>query len=560
MVNVVGDQHLGPKGQLTRIVSGLPLNPWTLVTLVLVAIFMAPIVAVFVAATGDSGDLWGHLFETVLPRYVANTVVLMVGVGIVTALFGISTAWIVTSYEFPGRRMVEWMLLLPAAVPAYLVAYTYTDFLEYAGPVQGALRDLFGWQSARDYWFPEIRSMGGAMLVIGAVLYPYVYMMTRTAFLLTPGSLLETSKVAGQSTFWFVALPLARPAIVAGLALVLMETLSDFGTVEYFAIETLTLGIFNVWLGMNSLPAAAQIAVVAFLFIIALLVVELMARANRRYTDTTKRSVPLPPERMSGWRASACLALCLIPICVGFVLPVGVLLNFVISGQSVGFDAAVTQAALNSITIAAAVALLVMSVATFMTLVASYQSGIVVQRATALASIGYAFPGTILAIGVVTAGGALDNAIASLLSGVFGLTYTGWLTGSIGLVVLACAVRFQAIGYGAMTSGLERLPPNLLYASRTLGCTFGETVRVVILPLIQKSFIAGGLLVFVDVMKELPMTLLLRPFNYETLATYVYQFAKDELLEEAALPALLIVLAGIPPIVIVNAALRRLAR
>ena len=560
MVNVVGDQHLGPKGQLTRIVSGLPLNPWTLVTLVLVAIFMAPIVAVFVAATGDSGDLWGHLFETVLPRYVANTVVLMVGVGIVTALFGISTAWIVTSYEFPGRRMVEWMLLLPAAVPAYLVAYTYTDFLEYAGPVQGALRDLFGWQSARDYWFPEIRSMGGAMLVIGAVLYPYVYMMTRTAFLLTPGSLLETSKVAGQSTFWFVALPLARPAIVAGLALVLMETLSDFGTVEYFAIETLTLGIFNVWLGMNSLPAAAQIAVVAFLFIIALLVVELMARANRRYTDTTKRSVPLPPERMSGWRASACLALCLIPICVGFVLPVGVLLNFVISGQSVGFDAAVTQAALNSITIAAAVALLVMSVATFMTLVASYQSGIVVQRATALASIGYAFPGTIRAIGVVTAGGALDNAIASLLSGVFGLTYTGWLTGSIGLVVLACAVRFQAIGYGAMTSGLERLPPNLLYASRTLGCTFGETVRVVILPLIQKSFIAGGLLVFVDVMKELPMTLLLRPFNYETLATYVYQFAKDELLEEAALPALLIVLAGIPPIVIMNAALRRLAR
>lgn len=540
--------------------SAAKLNPWTIATLCIVAMLVAPIVAVFVAATGDSGGLWAHLFETVLPRYVANSLILMMGVGVVALAFGISSAWVVTIYEFPARRYVEWMLLLPAAVPAYLVAYTYTDFLEYAGPVQGALRHLFGWQSARDYWFPEIRSMGGAMLVIGAVLYPYIYMMARTAFLLTPASLFETAKASGRNIFWAVALPLARPAIVAGLALVLMETLSDFGTVEYFAIETLTLGIFNVWLGMNSLPAAAQIAVIAFLFIVALLVLERMARANRRYTDTTKRSVPLPPERTTGWCTVACLAVCLVPIFVGFILPVGVLLNFVISGQSVGFDAAVTRAALNSVTVALAAASLVMSIATFMALASSYQSGAIVRRATAFASIGYAFPGTILAIGVVTAGGAMDNAIATFLNNALGITYTGWLTGSIGLVILACVVRFQAIGYGAMTSGLERLPPNLLHASRTLGLTFGGTVRTVILPLIQKSFIAGGLLVFVDVMKELPMTLLLRPFNFETLATYVYQFAKDELLEEAALPALLIVLAGIPPIIIMNAALRRLAR
>ena len=366
--------------------------------------------------------------------------------------------------------------------------------------------------------------------------------------------------MSGRNIFWAVALPLARPAIVAGLALVLMETLSDFGTVEYFAIETLTLGIFNVWLGMNSLPAAAQIATIAFLFIIALLVVELMARANRRYTDTTKRSVPLPPEPTTGWHAALCLAICTVPIAVGFILPVGVLLNFVLSGLSVGFDEAVMAAAINSITIALATAFLVMAIATFMALAARYQSGPVIGNATALASIGYAFPGTILAIGVVTAGGAVDNAIDTILRATFGITYSGWLTGTIGLVVLACIVRFQAIGYGAMTSGLERLPPNLLHASRTLGSTFGGTVRTIILPLVMKSFIAGGLLVFVDVMKELPMTLLLRPFNFETLATYVYQFAKDELLEEAALPALLIVVTGIPPIVIMNAALRRLAR
>lgn len=548
------------QGWLDRVRCAFQVNPWIVATWAVVAFFVAPILAVFVAASGDSGGLWGHLFETVLPRYVANSLILMIGVGALTLIFGISSAWVITRYNFPARRVIEWMLLLPAAVPAYLVAYTYTDFFEYAGPVQGALRDLFGWKSAHDYWFPEIRSMGGAMLVIGSVLYPYVYMMARTAFLLTPASLYETSQVSGRNMFWSVALPLARPAIVAGLALVLMETLSDFGTVEYFAIQTLTLGIFNVWLGMNSLPAAAQIAVVAFLFIIVLFTIELMARAKRRYTDTTKRSVSLPPEDAAGLRALACVAVCLVPICLGFVLPVGVLLNFVIAGQSVGFSEAVVNASINSMIIAGAVALLVMSIATFMAMVAAFQSGRMVRKATAFASAGYAFPGTILAIGVVTLGGAIDHTVALLLSSAFGITYVGWLTGSVALVIMACVVRFQAIGYGAMTSGLERLPANMLHASRTLGCTFGGTMRTVILPLVQKSFIAGGLLVFVDVMKELPMTLLLRPFNFETLATYVYQFAKDELLEEAALPALLIVVAGIPPIVVMNAALRRLVR
>jgi iron(III) transport system permease protein len=557
MVDTTGEAG---RSWLDRIKFAAPVDPWLVVTGFLVAFLVAPILAVFVAASGDSGGLWGHLFETVLPRYVANSLILMMGVGVVTLVFGISSAWVVTRYNFPARRLIEWMLLLPAAVPAYLVAYTYTDFFEYAGPVQGALRDLFGWKSANDYWFPEIRSMGGAMLVIGSVLYPYVYMMARTAFLLTPASLFETSQVSGRNMFWSAALPLARPAIVAGLALVLMETLSDFGTVEYFAIETLTLGIFNVWLGMNSLPAAAQIAVIAFLFIIILFAVEMMARAKRRYTDTTKRSVSLPPKDTSGLRAVACIAVCLVPVGVGFVLPVGVLLGFVVGGQSVGFSEAVVNAGLNSVILAGAVAFLVMSIATFMAMVAAFQSGNLVRNATALASIGYAFPGTILAIGVVTLGGAVDHVVALLLSSAFGITYVGWLTGSVGLVIMACVVRFQAIGYGAMTSGLERLPANMLHASRTLGCTFGGTMRAVILPLVQKSFIAGGLLVFVDVMKELPMTLLLRPFNFETLATYVYQFAKDELLEEAALPALLIVIAGIPPIVIMNAALRRLVR
>ena len=243
-------------------------NPWKLATVALLIAFLSPVVAIVVTANGDSAGLWSHLAETVLPRYVLNTITLMMSVGALSLIFGVTSAWIIFRFDFIGRRHIQWILLLPAAIPGYLIAYTYTDFLEYAGPVQVLLRDLMGWQSARDYWFPEIRSMSGAALVLGAVLYPYVYVMARTAFLLTPASLFEVSQMMGRGHFWRVGLPLARPAIVAGLALVLMETVSDFGTVEYFAIETLTLGIFNVWLGMNNLTAAAQIATFSFLFII----------------------------------------------------------------------------------------------------------------------------------------------------------------------------------------------------------------------------------------------------------------------------------------------------
>lgn len=535
-------------------------NLWLVLTLALVGVFFAPVLAIFVAAWGDSGGLWAHLFSTVLPRYVGNTLVLMIGVGLVSLIFGVSTAWVVFRFDFPARRILEWMLLLPAAVPAYLVAYALTDFLEFAGPLQSALRGAFGWQSARDYWFPEIRSMEGAVLVMGAVLYPYVYMMARTAFVLTPSSLFEVAMMHKASLFRMVAVPLARPAIVAGLALVLMETISDFGTVEYFAIETLTLGIFNVWLGMNSLPAAAQIAVLCFLFIIALLIVEQLARARRRYKDTTKGSVTLPRKHARGWQAVACMAVCLLPVTIGFMLPVGVLLSFVLSGYSTQVDTAMIAAALNSLLLASTVAFAIMATAAFMAFVVRFQGGLFIKEATQLASVGYAFPGTVLAIGVVTAGGAVDAGVSYLLDRFAGVSFEGWLTGSIGLVILACVVRFQAIGYGAVTTGLDRLSPNMMHASRTLGLGLGASLRTVILPLLQKSLLAGGLLVFVDVMKELPMTLLLRPFNFETLATYVYQFAKDELLEEAALPALAIVATGVLPVIVMNTALARMSR
>ena len=540
--------------------AGNRVTPWTLAAVALALVFFAPILSVFAAATGDSGGLWDHLFRTVFPRYVANTLILMAGVGFVSLLFGVAAAWVVHRYAFPGRAILQWMLLLPAAVPTYLIAYTYTDFLEYAGPLQQVLRDMFGWRSARDYWFPEIRSMGGASLVLGAVLYPYVYMMARTAFLLTPAALFEVGMLAKRSLFFNVALPLARPAIVAGLALVLMETISEFGAVEYFAIETITLGIFNVWLGMNSLPAAAQIASVSTLFIVALLCVELLARSRRRFTNTSRKTVPLAATPVGGLKALACVAVCLTPVVVGFVIPAGLLSGFILQGHSLEFGSGVVTASLNSITLAGTVAFFVIASAAFMGLVAHYQGGAPLKRLTALASVGYAFPGTILAIGVITVGGAIDDGIGAFVENTLGLSYQGWLTGGIGLVAIACTVRFQAVGYGAITTGLQRLPPNMMEASRSLGHTFAQSLRDVILPLLRLPLITGGLLVFVDVMKELPMTLLLRPFNYETLATYVYQFAKDELLEEAALPALFIVIVGILPVIAMNAMLRRIAR
>ena len=534
------------------------LNPWKLATIFLVVVFLSPIAAIVVAASGDSGGLWVHLSQTVLPRYVANTLGLMLGVGSLSLLFGVSTAWMVVRYDFPGRRFLQWILLLPAAMPGYLIAYTYTDFLEYAGPVQALLRDIFGWQSSRDYWFPEIRSLGGAILVLGAVLYPYVYIMARTAYLVTPVSLFEVGRIAGRSLFWGVALPLARPAIVAGLALVLMETLSDFGTVEYFAIETLTLGIFNVWLGMNSLTAAAQIASFSFLFVIALLTLEVLSRARRSFVDTTRRSASLSPDRVHGRRAFVCIAVCLTPVVIGFVVPVAVLLNFVLQGYSVALDTAVLEAAGNSIFIGLVVAALVIGTAALIGLISAFDKGIWLPRFSAFASFGYAFPGTILAIGVITAGGAVDSGVAAFMVWGLGISYEGWLTSGVGLIVFACVVRFQAVGYGAVVTGLGRVSPSMKDACRMLGCGFATSILRVMLPSIRLSCIAGALLVFVDVMKELPMSLLLRPFNYETLATFIYQFAKDELLEEAALPALVIVVTGIIPVFLMNSVLNRI--
>jgi iron(III) transport system permease protein len=478
---------------------------------------------------------------------------LMAGVGAVAVFFGVSTAWVISRYKFFGRGALEWMLLLPAAIPAYIIAYSYTEFFEYAGPLQTALRALFSWQSPRDYWFPEIRSLGGAVLVMASVLYPYIYMVTRIAFRLTPASLFEIAIVHKRSQFWNVGLPLARPAIMAGLALVMMEVVSDFGTVEFFAVETITLGIFNVWLGMNSLVAAAQISVVGFGFIIALLGLELYARSRQQYVSASRNQNGLAPLVPSTFGAGLCWLVCLVPLSFGFFVPVGVLLSLVSSSDPVRDFIAIRGVVGNSLAVAGFAALLIMLMSAFIVLTAAYRAGPKTRRLALLASTGYAFPGTILAIGVLIFMGAFDRVLAEIL----GEGLRGLLIAGPAVLLLAYVVRFQAVGYGAMISGVRRLPANMMNASRVLGKSYVGSLRQVVLPLLQSSFLAGVMLIFVDVMKELPMTLLLRPFNFETLATYTYQFAKDEMIEMAALPALMIVVTGLVPVMLMSAMLRR---
>ena len=509
-----------------------------------------PVLAIALTAMGGSWPTFVHLAQTRLPDYFANTVVLMAGVGILSLVFGVGTAWITSRYNFPFRGPLTWLLVLPAAMPAYLVAYVYTDLLEYAGPVQSGLREWMGWRDAQDYWFPEIRSMGGGVLVMASVLYPYVYITARTALLMTSSRFFEVAIMAGRQRLLPVALPLARPGIVAGLALVLMEVVSDFGTVEHFAIDTVTLGIFNVWLGMGDIALAAQLALMAVVLVGMLLWLENRARASRRIDNTTHGTSGIPEVEAKGPLRLLLPLCCLVPLGLGFVLPASVLLGFVLSGASGAVTGRTAEAIANTAVVALVSGALIMALAAYLGIMAFYRSGRAGRIITVVAATGYAFPGVILAIGVLAVSGQLDAALRLLFPDIHVV-----VTGSLAMLVVGYVARFQAVGHGTVWSGLKKTPPNLVAASHVLGHGFGCSVRRILLPLLRPTLLAGLLLAFVDIMKELPMSLLLRPFNYDTLATITYEFAKEEMLEEAAIPALIIVAAGLVPVVIINRSL-----
>ena len=510
-------------------------------------LLMGPVFSLIFTAFESNQDLWVHLINTVLPIYVINTLMLFVGVLFLSAVLGVSTAWIVTYYSFVGKKIIEWALILPIACPAYIIAYVYTDFLEYAGPVQGFIRDIFDINSAADYYFPEIRSIAGAIFVMGFVLYPYVYILARTGFNSSPRSLYETASLYGRNKFLAVGLPLCRPYIVAGLALVAMEVLSDFGTVEYFSVQTLTLGMFNVWIGMNSISAASQIAIVTFIFIVLLLILERRARSSQKYNDTSKRFNNISPKKLSPKKALIAIALCLIPIFLGFIVPVLILINNVLIGLKADDFFTIIPVLLNTLLVGFSASAIIVLLAFFSASSAYFSKNRFLVAIYNLAASGYAFPGTMLAIGVVIFIGFLDKLVGNVF----------FLGGTIYVMVFALIVRFYAIPYGGVTSGYSRVPLNLFDASKTLGYSQTSTSIKLTFPLLRTSIIASAILTFVDIVKELPMTLILRPFNFETLATYTYQFAHDELMIEASLPAFFIILTGLIPILLIQNQLNR---
>lgn len=525
---------------------------WFLGAVIGLCIFIIlPMLSLAITAMGNGEGLIYHLMDTVLLRYLKNTVLLMLGVGALTLLFGITTAWIISRYEFPGRRWIGWMLLLPAAIPSYIIAYVYTSFFEYAGPVQSLIRSSFGFVNMSEYWFPEIRSPGGAIFVMGVVLYPYVYLMSRSGFSQLPARLFEVTLISGRSLFWHVALPLGRPAIIAGLALVLMEVVADFGTVDFFAVETLSLGIYNVWLGMNNITTAAQLALLAFALVFILLAWERYGRRRSQFSITNRSVNGVPRRRATGYWQWLLPVICMVPVTLGFFLPVGILIDH---SFSQGFDhlPAVLSAISNTVIAAGLGVVVIMATALMIAIITFYIPSPIARSLASVSATGYAFPGTVLALGVLATVSFIDNGWSWIGQTMFGATWRGVLGGGLVMLIFAYLIRFQAVGLGAVRASLERMPSSLVPASRVMGYGFFPSMVKIVLPLISPAILAGGLLVFVDIMKELPMTLLLRPFDFNTLAIITYQYAHDELIELAALPALMIVLTGLLPVIIVN--------
>ncbi|MFT5007149.1 MAG: iron(III) transport system permease protein [Paracoccaceae bacterium] len=521
------------------------INLWSIGALFIAAIVLLPILSVAWIAFHPTENIWPHLMATTLPRYLANTLFLVVTVGFLSAMVGTGAAWLVVMYRFPFHALLQWALLLPLAIPAYIGAYALVDFLEYAGPVQSGLRAIFGWTSARDYSFPEIRSRGSAVLVLSAALYPYVYLMARTAFREQSVGVLEVSRALGCGpwrSFFLVGLPLARPAIAAGVAIVMMETANDFGTVEFFAVQTLTTGIFTVWLEASNAGGAAQIAMVILGVILILVALEKTSRRKIRFFRTTGRQSPIEPRRLRGWAAFLAFGLCVIPFAAGFLLPAIVIGWHALDNAEIWRDAALYTALWTTVWVGFLAAFLTVLGGVFLVYGVRLSGNKLPGRILPATTIGYAAPGAVLGIGVVLPLAALDHRVADLIENLTGYDPGLMLTGSAFAIVLAYFVRFFAIAQGAVDAAMGRISPSLPMASRSLGKSSVGTLRLVHLPMIKGSIATALLLVFVDCVKELPATLLLRPFNFNTLATRVYDQASLENLGEAA-PAAIIVMA-----------------
>ncbi|MFN9544556.1 MAG: ABC transporter permease [Alphaproteobacteria bacterium] len=524
--------------------------------LLLLAI-LAPLAAVLAFATADTGGLWAHLRATLLETYVVNSLMLVSGVVALAATLGVGLAWLVTMHDFPGRRLLEYALILPLAMPAYILAYAWTDMLQVTGPVQEMLRQMTGW-SVRDYWFPEIRSLGGAIFVLSLALFPYLYLLARAAFAEQSASAIEAARTLGLShlkAFRRVALPMARPAIAAGAILVGMETLADFGAVRYFDLEVFTTGIYRAWFATGNPAAAAQLASLMLACVLVAVIFERASRQGRRYAPVTGARRRPARTALKGARAIAATLACSLPVRLGFLVPATALATMAF-GASDGIDISRLQAlALNTFMLGIAAAALLVGVAMGMAMLLGRRDSRLRQVAR-VAELGYATPGIVVAIGLLVVAGTLDAQLRA--AGILGSTGTGLLfSGSIAVLLYACLVRFFAVAYGPLDAAWLQMGTRYADPARTLGHRPASIFRRVDLPLMRGSMAAVMALVFVEVVKELPATMILRPFNFDTLATEAFQLATTERLDLAAVPALAIAAVGLVPVVLLCLGLER---
>lgn len=513
---------------------------------------LLPMLAVVLAALTGGTDTVLQLAGSVLPRYLWATVQLVAIVAVGTCVIGTGTAWLVTVFQFPGRRVLEVLLVLPLAFPAYVMAYAYTHMLDHPGIVQTTLRDVTGW-GPRDYWFPEIRSVGGAAVMLTLVLYPYVYLLARASFIQQGGTGLLVARTLGYSplrALIAVVAPQARPAIASGVLLAVMETLADYGTVAFFGVQTFATGIYTSWFNLGDRGAAAQLALCLLGLALALAVLERSTRGGRRFDAGARRQTGLPRITLTGWQGWVAATVCALPVLLGFLIPVIALATMATGSEQSLFSPRYLRFVQNSLTLASAAA--VVTVAAAMVLSYYSRTGRSTRARTTLAisRLGYAVPGGVIAVGLLVPFAALDNAVDAWMRAQFGISTGLFFTGSVALLVLAYMVRFLAAAIGAYDSGQASIHSNIDAAARSLGASLYGTLRRVHLPILAPSALTALLIVFVDVMKELPATLIMRPFNFDTLAVQAHRLASDERLEGAAVPSLVIVAVGLLPVLL----------
>lgn len=533
---------------------------WSLAAMLIGFLVLLPIVSIVFLAFFPKENIWPHLMATSLPRYISNSLYLMVGISTIAGVIGVSCAWFVVTKEFPLRKHLEWALLFPLAIPAYIGAYTFVDFWEFAGPFQTQLRDIFGWTTSKDYWFPAVRSHGAALFVISLSLYPYIYLLARAAFRDQSNRTIEVSQALGVGstrTFFLVALPLARPAIAVGVALVMMESLNDFGAVEYFAVQTLTTGIFTVWLEASNAGGAAQIAVVILVLLAGLVLLERKSRDKMRVHQRGNQSVPPSRTKMVGVRAFGLTFICALPVIFGFIMPLWIMVSHAIHTDNVWMNAQFLGAAWTSIWVALTAAFITVAAAIVLVYAVRVSRSKFVRRFAPIATIGYAAPGAVLAVGILLPMAYFDHWLADLVEGATGVDIGLLITGTASAVILAYFVRFFALAYGTIDSAMGRFSPNIGHAARSLGQSPMGVLKRVQLPMIRSSVLIGMLLVFVDGVKELPATLLLRPFGFETLSTQIYNAATVEDIKGASAASIAVILVGMIAVGIIARASRR---